>query len=84
LYEVFGVVLIDSQFPVKNTRARSADLLLEHFNPARRVNNNMEEETDEDLFRRPEVPGFWPSNGLVGISFTVWGMAMKKGGTLNA
>jgi hypothetical protein len=24
----------------------------------------------DHLFRRPDVPGFWPSNGLVGISFT--------------
>jgi hypothetical protein len=38
LDEVFGVVLGDGEYAAGKTRAGSLHLLLEHFDPARRVN----------------------------------------------
>jgi hypothetical protein len=38
LDEVFGVVLGDGEYAAVKTRAGSLHLLLEHFDPARRVN----------------------------------------------
>ena len=56
---------------IRQTRLLCAHFLLEDFDPEWRIestecdvlNNN------KHLLRRPDVPGFWPSNGLVGISF---------------
>jgi hypothetical protein len=78
LDEIFGVVLVDGEYAVNKTRARSLHLLLEHFDPARRVSSRTKEKNEMvDLFLRPEVPGFWPSKGFVGISWILWDMEVK-------
>ena len=58
-------------------------LLLENFD-AKRRSEKYEYRVDIEIrmrlnrFLRPEVPGFWPSKGFVGTSFTVKDMVWDE------
>ena len=79
LDKVFGVVL-QERGGLERARSRNGNTsvaygLLEHFDPVSRSVRRIQGDQRRgrtDLFLNPDVPGFWPSKGLVGISLTGW------------
>ena len=44
--------------------------MLEDFDPVKMISDIDLEMAETNRLRRPDVPGFWPSNGFVAISLT--------------